>query len=448
MNRIVTLTALLFVFTVNAQELDLNSAIQLAKTNNRTLQNANSDIKIARQKRLETIATGLPQISLSANYNNAFEQPVSLVPGQYFGGVAGEYSAVTFGTSQSVSAGLILNQMIFDGTYLVGLQASEIYLRISQQAYVKTEQAVEQATVEAYVNTLLAKAQLVFINQNLTLAENNLKEAQQVFENGFIEEENVQQLQLTVAALESSLNYAKQMHAVAKNVLRYVMGMDLDEPLTLSSSLEGLVLEMQNTADSPLSLTENIDYQMAENDVRSKELLLKLERFKAFPTIKAFLSGGYDGFGEDFNFAEPSQDWYGRAIMGVNLSVPVFSSFQSKAKRQQAKLALDQSKNQAQNVAQDILLEESRMRNTVQFQLENVQTTSESLKLAEDIARKNEIKFKEGLISGFTLRQIQTQLYEAQNSYLNAMQQLVVSKTKLSLLLNPVTQTKWHKEHS
>ena len=324
MNKIVTLTTLLFVFTVNAQELDLNSAIQLAKTNNRTLQNANSDIKIARQKRLETIATGLPQISFSANYNNAFEQPVSLVPGQYFGGVAGEYSAVTFGTSQSVSAGLMLDQTIFDGTYLVGLQASEIYLRISQQAYVKTKQDVEQATVEAYVNTLLAKAQLVFINQNLTLAENNLKEAQQVFENGFIEEENVQQLQLTVAALESSLNYAKQMHAVAKNVLRYVMGMDLDEPLTLSSSLEGLVLEMQNTADSPLSLTENIDYQMAENDVRSKELLLKLERFKALPTIKAFLSVGYDGFGEDFNFAEPSQDWYGRAIMGVNLSVPRF----------------------------------------------------------------------------------------------------------------------------
>ena len=228
MNKIVTLTALLFVFTVNAQELDLNSAIQLAKTNNRTLQNANSDIKIARQKRLETIATGLPQISFSANYNNAFEQPVSLVPGQYFGGVAGEYSAVTFGTSQSVSAGLMLDQTIFDGTYLVGLQASEIYLRISQQAYVKTEQAVEQATVEAYVNTLLVKAQLVFTNQDLTLAENNLKEAQQVFKNGFIEEENVQQLQLTVAALESSLNYAKQMHTVAKNVLRYVMGMDLD----------------------------------------------------------------------------------------------------------------------------------------------------------------------------------------------------------------------------
>ena len=103
---------------------------------------------------------------------------------------------------------------------------------------------------------------------------------------------------------------------------------------------------------------------------------------------------------------------------------------------------MNQSKNQAQNVAQEILLEESRMRNTVQFQLENIQTTAESLRLAEDIARKNEIKFKEGLISGFTLRQIQTQLYEAQNSYLNAMQQLVVSKTKLSLLLNPVTQTK------
>ena len=106
MNNTLPLIALFFVFTLNAQELDLNSAIQLAKTNNRSLQNVNSDIKIAQQKRLETIATGLPQISLSANYNNAFDQPVSLVPGQYFGGVAGEYSAVTFGTSQSVSAGL------------------------------------------------------------------------------------------------------------------------------------------------------------------------------------------------------------------------------------------------------------------------------------------------------------------------------------------------------
>jgi outer membrane protein TolC len=332
--------------------------------------------------------------------------------------------------------------MIFDGTYLVGLQASEIYLRISQQAYVKTEQAVEQATVEAYANTLLAKEQLVFLKQNLSLAQNNLKEAQQVFKNGFIEEENVQQLQLAVAALESSLNYATQMHAVAKNVLRYVMGMDLDEPLKLSSSLEGLVLEMQSASESPLSLSENIDYQMAQNDVRSKELLLKQERFRAFPTVKAFLSGGYDGFGDDFNFTQPSQDWYGRAVLGVNLNMPVFSSFQSKAKRQQAKLALVQSKNQAKDVAQEILLEESRMRNTVQFQLENVQTTAKSLRLAEDIARKNEIKFKEGLISGFTLRQIQTQLYEAQNNYLNAMQQLVVSKTKLSLLVNPVTQTK------
>jgi outer membrane protein TolC len=442
MNKILLLIALFFVFATNAQELDLNSAIQLAKKNNRSMQNANSDIKIAKQKRLETIATGLPQISLSAAYNNAFEQPVSLVPGQYFGGVAGEYSAVTFGTSQSVSAGLVLNQMIFDGTYLVGLQASEIYLRISQQAYLKTEQAVEQATVEAYANTLLAKEQLVFLKQNLSLAQNNLKEAQQVFKNGFIEEENVQQLQLAVAALESSLNYATQMHAVAKNVLRYVVGMDLDEPLKLSSSLEGLVLEMQSTAESPLSLSQNIDYQMAQNDVRSKELLLKQERFRAFPTLKAFLSGGYDGFGDDFNFTQPSQDWYGRAVLGVNLNMPVFSSFQSKAKRQQAKLALVQSKNQAIDVAQEILLEESRMRNTVQFQLENVQTTAKSLRLAEDIARKNEIKFKEGLISGFTLRQIQTQLYEAQNNYLNAMQQLVVSKTKLSLLVNPVTQTK------
>ena len=335
-----------------------------------------------------------------------------------------------------------LEQLIFDGSYLVGLQASEIYLRISKQAYTKTEQAIIQATTDAYVNALLAKAQVGVLEQNLEAAEQNLSEIKAVFENGLTEEENVQQLQLIATSLQSSLTYTKQMADVAKNVLRYVMGMELDAPLTLGSTLEGLALQLQSERSETLTLKNNIDYQMAQNDIRTKELLLKLERFKSLPRISAYLSGGYDGYNQEFAFTQPEQNWFGRASFGLNLSFPVFSSFQSQAKRQQAKLALEQAKNLAENVEQELLLEESRLRNAVQFNLENMKTTTANLALAAAIEKKNQIKFKEGLVSGFTLRQAQTQLYDAQNDYLTAMQQLVISKTSLSLLLNPVTSDK------
>ena len=433
---------LLCSYFVSAQQLDLNDAIQLAKTNNRTLQNASKDILMARQKRWETIAIGLPQVSLSAGYVNAIKQPVSLIPAEFFGGQAGEFNEVIFGTEQSANAGLRLEQLIFDGSYLVGLQASEIYLRISKQAYTKTEQAIVQATTDAYVNALLAKAQVGVLEQNLEAAEQNLSEIKAVFENGLTEEENVQQLQLIATSLQSSLTYTKQMADVAKNVLRYVMGMELDAPLTLGSTLEGLALQLQSEHSETLTLKNNIDYQMAQNDIRTKELLLKLERFKSLPRISAYLSGGYDGYSQEFAFTQPEQNWFGRASFGLNLSFPVFSSFQSQAKRQQAKLALEQAKNLAENVEQELLLEESRLRNAVQFNLENMKTTTANLALAAAIEKKNQIKFKEGLVSGFTLRQAQTQLYDAQNNYLTAMQQLVISKTSLSLLLNPVTSDK------
>ena len=425
-----------------AQQLDLDGAIQLAKTNNRTLQNSSKDIQIAKQKRWETIAIGLPQVSLSAGYMNALKQATTVVPAESFGGQPGEFAELLFGTTQSANAGLRLEQLIFDGSYLVGLQASEVYLRISEQAYTKTEQVITQATVDAYINTLLAKAQITVLEQNLEAAQQNLNEIKVIYENGLTEEENVQQLQLIVSSLLTSLTYTKQMAALAKNILRYVMGMELDTPLTLSSTLEGLALQYQSENSDMLTLNNNIDFQMAQNDIRTKELLLKLERFKSLPRISAFISGGYDGYNQEFLFTQPEQNWFGRASFGLNLSLPIFDGFQSQAKRQQAKLALEQSKNEAANVAQELLLDESRLRNEVQFNLENLQTTANNLALATSIEQKNQIKFKEGLVSGFTLRQAQTQLYEAQNNYLTAMQQLVVSKTSLSLLLNPVTSKK------
>jgi outer membrane protein TolC len=123
----------------------------------------------------------------------------------------------------------------------------------------------------------------------------------------------------------------------------------------------------------------------------------------------------------------------------LNINVPVFSSFKATAKKQQAKLALDKSRKLSEDVVQRLILEETSLRNEVQLYLKNITTSQERLALATRIERKNQLKFKEGMVSGYTLRQAQVQLYQAQNDYLTAMQQLVLAKAKLSLLLTPIT---------
>lgn len=430
---------LLTTLSISAQELGIDAAIELAKKNNRSIQNANTEIEIARQKRLETIASGLPQISASAGYLNYPNQPVSVVPAQFFGGTPGTYTSLSFGLSQSATAGVLLEQLIFDGSYLVGLQASQVYLQISEQAFIKSEQEVVTATVEAYVNALLAQAQLKVIEKNLAIAESNYGEVKKLYENGLTEEENVEQIGLTVASLKSTVNYTQNMVRITSNMLQFILGVPYDEPLKLSATLEGLTLKAQKEAVGDFRVADNIDFLIAENEIKSKKLLLKLERAKALPSISAFASSGYDGFGETFDFFSTQQEWYPRTAIGLNINFPVFSSFKATAKKQQAKLALDKSRKLSEDVMQRLILEETSLRNEVQLYLKNITTSQERLALATRIERKNQLKFKEGMVSGYTLRQAQVQLYQAQNDYLTAMQQLILAKAKLSLLLTPIT---------
>ena len=158
-NTILGALSLLIFSSIQSQEnhsFSLEEAIDYGLVYNRTAQNAVSDITIAKKKQWETIALGLPQINLNAEYNNNLKQGVSLIPSEIFGGPKGEFSEVVFGTQQQINATLRLDQLLFDGSYLVGLQASKVYLEISNRAKLKTDLEVKKAIIKAYCNVLLA----------------------------------------------------------------------------------------------------------------------------------------------------------------------------------------------------------------------------------------------------------------------------------------------------
>jgi outer membrane protein TolC len=439
---IIIALGLFFASYTNAQEsmnsFTLQEAIDYALENNRQAKNATRDIKAAEKQKWETTATGLPQIEASIDYNNWLKQQVSLIPAQFFGGNEGEFAEIAFGTKQTMNATATVKQLLFDGSYLVGLQSAKVFLEISQNAKEKTDLEVRKAVINSYGNVLLAEESVKILLKNKGVLQKNLDETTKIYENGLEEEESVEQLQITLSGVESNLKNTSRLKTLAYQMLNITLGLDLNSSTTLLDNLESLT--SQNISLDLLNSKENventIDYKIAFNDKTSKELLLKLEKSKALPTINAFANGGYAGNADNFYFFKNDQQWFGSSLLGVSMDIPIFSSLGRSAATQRAKINLEKSQDDLTEIEQQIKLQIASAKSDYQFAIEDYKNKKQNLNLAERIEKKNQTKFFEGITSSFELRQAQTQLYSAQQEFLQAMLDVINKKAELETVLN------------
>ena len=422
--------------------VSLEEALAFGEQNNRTIQNANLEVQKAYKDKWSTIAIGLPQISANANYQNFIELPTSLIPAQFFGGNEGDFAEVQFGTPQTMDAGVTVQQLIFDGSYLVGLEASRVFLAISENILEKTLLEIRKNIVNTYSSVLLARENIQFLENNHKNLTNTLEELNQLFRNGFEEEESVEQLRLTLSGVETQLRYAKNLERITLNMLKLLIGFPTQSPLLLSDTLEKLtdasLFSLQISED--ISLSNNVDIKMAENNLLSETLLYKYERSKSLPRLSAFLNGNYTGNSETFSFTQSNQKWFGAALFGINLQVPIFSSLQRSANSQKAKIAVSQAQKSLTETQERITIEVQAAENEYQLAVENYFTSKENLALAKRIEEKNQTKYFEGVASSFELREAQLQLYSAQNNYIKAIQNVIQKKLALETLLNTPQQ--------
>jgi outer membrane protein TolC len=438
-------TLLILLFSIAnislAQQVDqrafsLEDALNFAYENNTQMINADRDVQAAYAQKWATIASGLPQISAAGSYQDQIKLPVSLLPAEIFGGEAGTYIPVTFGQKMNMSASATLNQKIFDGSYIVGVQAIKTYIDISGNALKKTRQEVKKAVVSAYGNVLLLNESAAIVTKNISNLKENVEEARQLFNQGFVEEEQLEQLQITLSNLESQERNVKRLQSISIQLFNILLGLPLSHQTELLDDLESLAAQNILTAKDPIDfeISKNVDYQIAVNMKEQKRLELKLERSKYLPTLNAFVNYSTNAFGNEFNFFSSEQNWFDASVFGLNLNVPIFSSFMKRAYTKKARIAFDQSQSNLKEAEKKIQLQFEQSKSQFQLAAENYQTSKENLSLAQRIENKNSIKYKEGLISGFDLRQAQLQLYEAQRSYLESMLAVINSKTELETL--------------
>jgi len=309
---------------------------------------------------------------------------------------------------------------------------------ISQNVLEKTLLEVRKSIVNSYSSVLLIRENIHFLEKNKNNLNKNLEELNQLFRNGFEEEESVEQMRLTLSGIETQLRYAKNLERISLDMLKLLMGFPTQSPLLLSDTLEALTNESLFNVSTPenFNLENNIDVKIAQNNLLSESLLYKYERSKSLPRLSAFLNGNYTGNSQSFTFTETNQKWFGSALFGVNLQVPLFSSLKRRALSQKAKIAVSQAEAELTETQERVSIEIQAAENDYQLAVENYFTNKENLELATRIKEKNQTKYFEGVASSFELREAQLQLYSAQNNYIKSIQEIIQKKLSLETLLN------------
>ena len=452
MKKHIILTSILFLsLVIHGQEksmiVSLEEAVIFALENNYNIKESKNSVLSAKETVWETTATGLPQVNATVNYQNFIKQPVSLLPAaafdntvsvvqtveDYFGIQSNRdpvlpqgFIPVVFGTQQNLNASVTLTQLLFDGSYLVGLQASRAYLKISEQANEKTEILTREAVINTYGSVLVTEKSIAILKSNLKILEKNLNDAKKIYENGFNEQEDVEQLEITYGTLKNQLNNMQRMKIIAYQMLNLSMGLSIDTELILTDSLDSLAeknIDLGLISES-FNLSNHIDLKIAENDRESKRLVMQLEKSKALPSLSAFVNYGKQAYSDSFTFFERNQQWFGSSLLGVSLNVPIFS------------IALESADIKLIEIKQRLNLNAQKAKNEYQLSIQNYNTARRNVDLSERIERKQRTKFFEGISSSFDLLQAQNQLYTQQQNYVQSMLDLIAKKAALETALN------------
>ncbi len=413
--------------------LSLEEARHHAVEHSYTMRRARKDLDIAEKQIWETTAAGLPKINASVGYNYYLDIPTSLVPAEFFGGQPGEFREIQFGTEQNITATASVEQLIFDGQYIVGLRASRIYRDLAGQTLERSGLEVRNAVTETYFLVLLARQHLEIAGQNLRNMEMQLKETRELLKEGFTDPINVDQLQLTVSNLENRISSLKRQEDVTTNLLKLQLGVEMKKQLRLTDVLEDLHQELMDDLSflADFAPGQHIAYRMTQSQEEMNRMVMRREQSAYLPSLSASFTRQEMAMRDEFNFFDGDQSWFPSTYFAVNLNIPIFSSGMRSSRVAQARLELEKARISKEETFQLLNMQMQEAMEDFNTAREQYQTAQENLDLARRIFERTSIMFREGMASSLELTQANDQLISTQANYYHALFEVLNARNNI-----------------
>ncbi len=474
MNRIRLLAGmLLFAMTAgvygqsdSVYTLSLDQAQSFAIENNLKMKNASLDVRKAKKKILETTAMGLPHVEAKGAYSYMMTLASTL---ETFAGL-GQIGGAMYGFGQNLTAlnnmsgvpqlialnenyaaiaapsgeetnmddyrttatlDISASQLIFNGSYLIGLQASKVYKSLSELSYEMTKNDVIENVTNSYVLVLVIEQNKKILDSTYKNTLNLYRQFLAMNKAGFISASDTLQFRLTLQTIKNLSNTISRQQSITRDLLNFQLGANLSDSTILTDDLEKIITNMRVDAlQTPtLSNEKTLTFQMMETQVRLAKLNVKLKKSAALPSIVAFYNHQENFNDKSFSFTPPD-------MIGASLSIPIFSSFERSAKHSQAKIDLEQTINSRKMAMDGLNMQYNETNSGYQSAIEKYLIEKDNLKLSTEIFQQTVSKYKEGVSTSMELTQAQNQYLNNQSNYFKSIMELVSAKMKLDKVLN------------
>ncbi|MFZ4798449.1 MAG: TolC family protein [Bacteroidia bacterium] len=429
---------------VEVKKISLNEAISFAKQNNATLKNAKLDETLSKKSVNELLANGLPQANAELSYNHNIDIPVTPFPDFITPAIIGANKAyfnldptrpyipgspipVAFGQKNSATASFTVGQLLFDGTFFLGVKAAKEYVKLSTLTLRKSEIDVETDITKAYYFVLINEERMTQVNKSIGLLEKSLSDMREIYKAGLGEKIDLDKLELSYSNAIIQREQLKDGISISYQILKMNMGAKMSDSIQLTEKLNDLSTQL--SADYDLTggeYNKRIEYQMAEQGLRLNKLDRKRYLTGYMPTITAFASLGRNTFAT--NFSDLGTNWYPSTIVGGKLSLPIFDGFRKHAQTQKASINIEKTENTKKYLETAIELERYNAKTTYLRTKNQVVVQKKNIELAEQIYSRAQLKLKEGVGSSTELLLAETDLKNAQTSYLSTMYDLMVAQ--------------------
>ena len=410
----------------------LDEAITYALENNQRVKNARLEEEIADRQVGEILADGLPQVNANASlmHNYKIQQTLIESDGSFPPGVpAGETVPLEFGIPYTSGFDVGLSQMVFDGSFFIGLEAARTFTQLSKKDHIKTKIDIAEAVSKAYFGVLVNRERLSLVERNYSRLDSLLRDTQTMFDNGVAEKIDVNRVKVQFNNVKVEKDNYQQVVDLSESILKFQMGLKPSTSIDLADDIQSIdYFDFELSKD--FSYEKRIEYSQMNIQKELNELDIKNVRVKYYPKIDLIANYGRNtgntSFGDVF-----SDQWFGVGAIGLRASMPIFDGLRKRRQVQQRQLKgqqIDYSLNLLENNI-DVEIEQALI--TYNRQIEMMEAQRENMELSQEVYEVTKIKYGEGVGSNIEVIDADATYKQSQINYYNALYDALISKIDL-----------------
>ena len=407
-----------------------------ALENNLSVKSADNDNESAHQRYIEIRGMGLPQVDFNGTFNNFINLPVQVVDASFINPNAQPGETIEFraGTTYSAAGTLQASQLLFNGSYIIGLKAADYLTKFQENASQITKEDVIFNVIQAYQLASVARENIQFVDSMVVITEQLIEKQQNYLELGLMKREDMDQLNFSLLSARNSKVSADLQYKNAISVLKYAMGYPMSESLQITENPDQLKAQPSISAGT---IQSNLTYSLLEKQVTLSELNIQNNRFQSLPNLTAFFQHTYNAYRNEFNFFG-NEKWYPQTVWGLQLNVPIFSGLSRRAVTAQSRIKLMNDQNKLTQMEQTLNFQSDQAKNNLEGAKSKNELQKANVQLAQSLYENAIAREEIGKGNSILVTQQYNQLIMAQAQYTGTLIELFQAQLALDKIYNNI----------